>query len=219
MPPLSKNLKITLPATLALLTGMNQVYAECSRDDIDYYLSKGFTTGQITDICKVPVSSATNEPSKSSANEEDNDGKKVVPLANTKQAANTNEKFLRDAIKGRDITLTNHSLQYTLKTCVEYGDEDLYGFAPKACPKVRYEIELKGLEVIKSGKKYLVYGDEELHVKGNIKRKVIKGLEKLKPEERELFLKKLNAHNQTIIPVREDITADSVKQVLQDISL
>jgi hypothetical protein len=198
---------------------MNLAYAECSRSDIDYYLSKGFTTDQITDICKVSAPSPTVEPSKSSTNEEHSDKKKIAPLISAKPTSNKDEKFFRESIKGRDIILTDNSLQYTLKTCIEYGDEDLYGFAPKACPKVRYEIALEGLEVIKSGKKYLIYGDEEVHVKGNIKREVIKGLEKLKPEERELFLKKLNLHNQTIIPVRDDVTADSVKQVLLDLSL
>ena len=149
-----KKTNLVLMTTLISLS--HNAYSACSRDDVDYYLSKGFSTDQITTLCDTASQSKTPEQQAKSYN-------------------NT-ELFLREAIKGRNVVLTNHSLAYTLKVCINYGEEDLYGFAPKACPNVRFEITLKGLEAKEPVKK-LFFSPEEIEVKGTITRDVIDGLE------------------------------------------
>lgn len=202
--------------TLPLSTYAGNSQAECARDDIDYYLSKGFTPDQITAICTKPTSDA--QPAESFSHEQ-----KPEPALNASQqptALEKDEQFLKDAIDGRNILLTNDSLQYTLKTCFRYGEEDQYGFAPKACPIVRFVISLNGLEVIRSGKKYIFFGDHEIEVKSRkITREITGGLEEHKPEEQQQIQKHLESGNETIIPIRDDVSPENIKQVLSRLAI
>ena len=187
----------------------SQAYAACSRDDVTFYLDKGFTNEQITALC--------SEPSKPAADAQQTDSGK-----NEQQSAlvlGGNALFLNRAIKAHKIKLSNDSLQYTLKTCIKYGDEDQYGFAPKVCPDVTFTIALKGLEVLDTGKKYGFYGTPEVRIKSSaIKREIIGGLKDKKPEERELILEVFEKGFETAIPIRDDFSLEEVKQVLEKLS-
>lgn len=197
---------LVLMTTLISLS--HNTYAACNRDDVNYYLSKGFSTEQITTLCGTASSSHTNkEPATSSKITEQN----ATPV-------NNNELFLREAIKGRNVVLANNALAYTLKVCIKYGEEDLYGFAPKACPNVRFNINLKGLTVTEPVKK-LFFSPEEIEIKGTISRSVIDGLENYKAEDQALILKLLESGNKTAIPVRDDISIDKVYQTLEELTL
>ena len=197
-----------------LISLSHNAYAACSRDDVDYYLSKGFSTDQITTLCG---SASTNQkPSQTTAA----DKASASSDKTTEQPTSTNatELFLREAIKGRNVVLTNNTLAYTLKVCIEYGEEDLYGFAPKACPSVRFQLALKDLEV-KEPVKILFFSPEEIEVKGEITRNIIDGLEKHKAADQALILNKLESGNKTIIPVRDDISIEQVFQALEQLTI
>ena len=49
-----KNFKLLFLLSLPLSIYTNSSYAECSRDDIDHYLDKGFTPEQIAGMCATP---------------------------------------------------------------------------------------------------------------------------------------------------------------------
>ncbi|MCW8853542.1 MAG: hypothetical protein OQK76_02445 [Gammaproteobacteria bacterium] len=196
---------------ISTLIGLSHnTYAACSRDDVDYYLTKGFSTDQITTLCATSSSPPTHitgkEPASATQTSEQ-------PVSN-----NNTELFLREAIKGRNVVLTNHSLAYTLKVCIKYGEEDLYGFAPKACPNVRFILVLNDLE-IKEPVKKLFFNPDEIEVTGDITRNIIDGLEKYTTEEQTLILNKLESGNKTAIPVRDDISIDRVFQALEQLTL
>ncbi|MDH5388070.1 MAG: hypothetical protein OEY06_06445 [Gammaproteobacteria bacterium] len=212
-----KSFKLFLILVLPLTMYANTSYAECARNDIDHYLNKGFTPEQITSICattplktsKPEIPHDEDEPEKTHHTNQD---------TNQTTAHEKNEQFLKEAIKGRNVTLTKDSLEYTLKVCIEYGDEDLYGFAPKACPIIRYTIARKGLEITKSQKKYIFFGAYEIKIKSTIKREIISGLENNKSNEIILINEKLETGDHTFIPVRDDISIVEVEQVLLQLS-
>ena len=129
-------------------------------------------------------------------------------------SAAENEQFLKTAIKGKDIGLDEDVLFYTLRECIEYGEEDLFGFTPKACPDVRYVISLKGLEVLGDGRKYGFWGSKEVRVRSKISFEILGNLKDTKPEDRELIGEKLDQGDKTGIPIRSDIDLDRVQQVL-----
>ncbi|MCU7845279.1 MAG: hypothetical protein KZQ93_15730 [Candidatus Thiodiazotropha sp. (ex Monitilora ramsayi)] len=219
------------PAALALITCADLAYAACSRSDVEYYLSKGFTPDQVTAICTSSSTPALKEMPDEQASPA------VIPPAakpgdnaprqtpqNLEQhtdsgTARDNEQFLKIAIKGRDIQLTRDTLRYTRKMCVQIGEEDLYGFAPKACPDVKFVIALEGLEVLKTGKKYLLYGSGEAWVRGSIQREIIGQLADQKPRDRKLILEKMETGDQTTIPIREDISLERVEAALRELSI
>ncbi len=210
----ARNYVITYLACLVFIMFSSQANAACSRDDITFYLDKGFSTDQITALCSEaarPVGLPGSETQKSEPHD--------TEQGSASAAVDENALFLQRAIKAKEIKLSYESLQYTQKICIEYGEEDLYGFTPKVCPDVIFTIALKGLEVTGTGKKYGFYGTPEARVKGLIKREIIGELKDQKPEDRELILEKFEKGDKTAIPIRDDYSLERVKQVLQELSI
>ena len=206
----SRNYAITYSATLIFMMLSSQANAACSRDDVNYYLDKGFSTDQIAVMCSESSAPVSETPKSEQQNSEQ---QAVSPTADD------NVLFLNRAIKAQKINLSSDSLNYTQKICIEYGEEDLSGFTPKVCPEVTYIISLKGLEVLDTGKKYGFYGAPEVRVKSSVIKRVIIGeLKNMKREERELILEKFKKGFETAIPIRDDFSLEQVKQVLQELS-
>ena len=186
---------------MAVLVSLSQSsYAGCTRDDVNYYLAKGFSTDQITTLCDSTQSSHTSTSEQAPASD------------------NKTQRFLREAIKGRNVLLNKTALSYTLKVCIKYGEEDLYGFAPKACPDVRFELALNGLK-IKQPEEKLFFRPHELEVTGNISRNIVDGLDTYKLEDQKSILKLLESGNKTIIPIRDDISIEKVFQTLEQLTI
>lgn len=181
--------------------------AACSREDVEFYLSSGFTTSQITTICG--ETGAENNKTLPS--------RPAEPPSQQQALANSDELFLMEAIKARNVLLTGDGLSYTLEVCIKYGEEDLYSFAPTACPIVRFKIAFTGLEV-KQPKSMFFFKPDKIEVKGTIQREVLEGLEKYSPEKQRLILKNLEFGDVTEIPVRDDIAIDQIFQKLDELA-
>ncbi|MBV2120963.1 MAG: hypothetical protein KUF74_05860 [Candidatus Thiodiazotropha sp. (ex Ctena orbiculata)] len=211
---------------LTLIVCLNQSFAACTRSDVEYYLDKGFSTDQITEICTSISPPGSNKipgdrtdmatPAEKKASEDVQQQKQIRNKESS--SAQDIEQFLKIAIKGRDIQLTQDSLNYTREECVQIGEEDLYGFTPIACQDVKFAIGRNGLEVVKTGKKYILYGDGEAIVKGSIRREIIGQLKDRKPRDRKLILTKMEKGDQTAIPIRDDIPLERVEKVLRELS-
>ncbi len=213
----SKTIRLFPLLVLPLAAYTNISLAECARDDVEFYLNKGFTPEQVTSLCKSSgAQPATAKPIIKATPQNTSSSETVSEQAVT---TNKDEQFLKEAINGRNISLSSDSLQYTLKTCYEYADEDQYGFAPKACPTIKFNIALKGLEITRSGKQYVFFGDHEIAIKSTITRKIIGNLEGYKPEQQEQIRKHLESGNETILPIRDDISPKSVEQTLHRLAI
>jgi hypothetical protein len=195
--------------TATLTCFSHNAYSACSRDDVEFYLNKGFSTDQITKLCDTTHTSQHNTKNTAPA----------TLIGSNSTASNNTELFLREAIKGRNISLTNDFLNYTSRICIIYDEEDNYGFAPKACLNVKFKVALKDLEVKQPGKKYLFFNPDEIEIKGLIAREVINGLEKYKTKDRKLILKMLESGSKTTIPVRDDISLEKFFEVLKQIAI
>jgi len=235
---------IPLLAILALITQAGQAYAACSQSEVDHYLSKGFTTDQITSLCTAPPTPQTTgqpdtpaqpaelavpvpvlipppeavSPAGTTIETPQPAPQSVEQSSGQMAAGDDTEQFLRTAIKGKDILLTNDALHYTLEMCIQYGEEDLFGFTAKTCPDVKFVVGLKGLDVLSTGKEHYLFGTGEVKVQGKIEREIIGQLEDLSPRERRLALKKFEKGDKTVIPIREDISLDRVQAVLEQLA-
>lgn len=209
MKAVSGNNGVIFFASLVFMMHSSQLNAGCSRDDVEYYLAKNFSNDQITVLCSAPSTTGNAVSHSQSQNTEQ---------SSSTATADENELFLKTAIKAKNITMDSDYLSYTQKICIEYGDEDLYGFTPKVCPDVKFTITLKDLEVFETGKRYGFYGTMEVRVKSTIKRKIIGDLNDQKQEDRELILGKFEQGDKTAIPIRDDFSLEKVKQVLQQLS-
>lgn len=212
-------------SSFIVVTAAGEAHAACSRDDVEFYLGKGFTQEQITSLCaSSPAPSSQAKPSSTGSTGDDARKMQAEEPANTTPvSANADledqKRFLELAINAKDIQLKDDSLAYTQRICIEYGDQDLFGFAPKACPDVRIMIERKGLKVTKVGKKYFYYGPVQVKVDAGVERKIIGGLkdEELKFEQR--ILNEIGQDDETGIPIRDGIPLDDVEEAIRQLSL
>jgi len=215
MKVVSRNYTITCSAIFVFMMLSSQANAACSRDDVMFYLDKGFSTDQIAAMCSEASTPAGDVPQSESKSEA-----QTTEQHSASPEVDDNALFLKRAIEAQEINLSSDSLSYTQKKmCMEYGEEDLFGFTPKVCPDVIFTIALKGLVVTDTGKKYGFYGTPEVRVKSSVIKRVIIGeLKDKKPEERELILEKFEKGFETAIPIRDDFSLERVKQVLQELS-
>lgn len=204
------NRSIIFLVALVFLLFNRQTNAACSRDDVSFYLDKGFITDQITVLC-----SASSTPAGDAPQSEPQDSEKQSVFA----SVDDNALFLQRAIKAQNIQLSSDSLQYTHKICIQYGEEDLYGFTPKVCPDVTYIISRKDLTVLETGKRYYFYGTPEIRVISTIRRIIIGDLKDSKPEDRALILEEFEQGDETAIPIRDDFSLEQVKKIIQGLSI
>ena len=210
----SRKYVVSYVSSLAFMMISGMADAACSREDVTFYLDRGFTADQITSRC-----SEASAPSGESLKSEHRSEQQSSEQQAVSSAADDNAVFLGVAIKAKKIMLSSDSLQYTQKVCIEYGEEDLFGFAPNVCPDVTFIISLKGLEVLGTGKKYGFYGTQEARVKSSkIKREIIGELKDKKAEERERILEVFETGDETVIPVRDDFSLEKVARVLKELS-
>ncbi len=221
MPSCKKYALLALP--LALTLTAVDVQAGCSRDDIDHYLEKGFSPSQITTICGAQ---ATPAPAVQTA-PQPQQRQYQQPVVQPPPKSSTqyvpvpqppaDRKFLIDVINGYDTVLTDDTLAYTIKKCYELGEEDLFGFPPELCPEVRYTLNLNGLKIIDSGRKYLLFGPPEIRLHGQIQREILTDLKDVNDEMKELLLKQVDTGDEVVLPIQQGTPVDRVQQVLNKI--
>jgi len=191
--------------------------AACNRDDIDYYLSKGFTAEQITAICsgnerKEP---ATNETSPAAAGIE----QPVPTPLQTANPPNQQSSILKESINGYDIEITSTTLAFTRKNCIEYGPENIYGFRSEVCPEVRYTFTLAGLSIVKLNRKYGFFGPVSGMVLSNrAESQILNGIEKLDESGFEEVSKVINNREALTIPLQDGVPFERVRPAFTELT-
>ena len=201
---------------LLLLFSAPLAWAECSRDDIQFYLDKGFTTEQVTLLCSKP---GGEEKKKYRAYTDEyvdrQDQEYQVRMRVEREAA------LRNAIEATDIRLERGYLYYVRPQCVSEGVEKDRAFGLKSCPDIRYRIKLAGLEIDeKPYKKRFLFGQKMVRVIGEIKRQEMPGAFSDIPDEywRNVLRKRLEKGNSTKIPLRDGVDFHFARGALKDMA-
>ena len=144
---INPNLRYPIISTLLILN-TTLLHAGCPRDDVDYYLSKGFTTAQITIICSTKTNQKSNTSQRLSNPLPPNSEKKPTPTFYNINQTDDIKRFLEIAIQGDMISISDEALFFTRKVCIEYDEEDNYGFKPTVCPQIKFEISRHQLEIL-----------------------------------------------------------------------
>ena len=188
--------------------------AECSREDVDYYLAKGFTHEQVAALCGGGVSRERNEGYQGYEDP-------VERRSQEEEARRRREEeiyFLKSALNAWDVELTPKKLEYTRKFCLAAGKTPEVEGRTRVCPDVRYRIYFKGLEVLGFERKYWVLGRREIEVKGNVKRKMLHDLREYSSDLRRELLgayRHATRKGATFIPVRRDVPIYRVVDILR----
>ena len=203
-------------AAFLLLFSASSVWAECSREDIQFYLDKGFSTEQVTQLC---AGSTGGEKKKYRAYTDE-----YVDRTDREYQARMRverEAALRNAIEATDIRLQKGYLYYTRPQCVSEGVEKDRAFGLKSCPNIQYRIKLAGLQIdSKEHKKRFLFGQKMIQVEGEIKRKEMPGAFSDIPDEywRDVLRKRLEKGNSTKIPLRDGVDFHFARDALEDIA-
>ena len=201
-------------AIFLLMFSAPLAWAECSRDDIKFYLSKGFTTEQVTLLCSEPASEGKKKYRAYTDEYVDRQDQEYQARVRVEREAS-----LRNSIEAIDIRLERGHLNFVRPQCVSEGVEKDRAFGLKSCPQIRYRIKLAGLKVDeKEYKKRFLFGQKMIRVEGEIRRREMPGSFAEIPDEywRNVLRKKLEKGNSTKIPLRDGVDFHFVLGALKD---
>ena len=187
------------------------VNAKCSKEDVDYYLEKGFTTEQVAAMCSKEIISSIdlkNDVYKTFSDEyaDEQDEEYVKKMRIERQV------FLKSAIGAQKIKIKGTTLSYESEICGRNAIK-LTGATDRAniegCAAIVTLINLSNIEVsMKQRREKIFFGTKEIFVTGDVKHRIIGGLEHLSSFEKSILepmlLKKLQ-NGEARIPIRKGL--------------
>jgi hypothetical protein len=157
---------------------VSSAFAQCNKADIEFYLEKGFTQDQITQLCANSESSTPDyQPYQ----------QKVIIYQEgagpdiDKDGFTREEREAIDALEaGGDVTklkVTPELITYTRKVCVFSTNGPDYEDRYKACPEADFSIPRNNIKVSHSGKTLIFLGSATVQVEGKIDIKLEEGFD------------------------------------------
>ena len=136
--------------------------AQCGREDVEFYLEKGFSPEQITALCTT-TEADTNTLST----------KQRQPVANNNQALMTQpEVYLLTAIDSAKAEIKDGALLFEQTICTKHGPVTSMGRQNQVCPNVAFVIKLDDLRITGQQKRPKFIGGNHIKVAGNIAQSV-----------------------------------------------
>jgi hypothetical protein len=185
--------------------------AKCSKEDVDYYLEKGFTTEQVSGMCSEEIISPkdlTSDVYKSFSDEyaDEQDEEYLKKMRIERQV------FLKSAIGAQKVKIKGTTLSYESTICGRNAIKKsgaAEGSNIEGCSIIITLINLSNIEVsMKQRREKIFFGTKEIFVTGDIKYRIIGGLEHLSSFEKKILepmlLKKLK-NGEARIPVRKGL--------------
>ena len=218
--------KLYLLIAVALNLGVLLFYApfaqaECSRNDVEYFLKKGFSREQVVAICEVAKPKQFGESTEQNEGDYEAYNREIEARLRIERRLQKEEDdilLLRTAIAGEDIRITPEWLDFKSSFCIAAGNNPDIEARVKVCPQVLYRVYFRGLRVKEYQRKYLVFGTREIEVEGTVKRKL---LDDFKEYPEGLRLELLDAYKAnvrkdgTFIPIRKGYPINRVREVLR----
>lgn len=191
----------------------------CDKEDVKFYLDKGFTQEQITQLCTA---------SKAEAPDYTPYQQKVIIYQQGEGAPGVRDGFTykeRMAIKelqvGTDVVgliVDQDSIQYTVRVCLAVQEGKEYSQRFKACPEVFYKVMRAGLTAVASGKKFGLFGQSSITIQGVIERQAKQNFDdyptQFKQQLKRIFDWKTRG-NTTQIPVRGNYSVAKIVESLE----
>ncbi len=196
-------LKIISAALLlaGLLALCATAQAKCSRADVNYYLQKGLTRGQVTALCKEASGAGAGDASRYRAYDAMPDRRRDKEADERKQE----RTLLKAAVEGRDKELTAAWLGYTDALCIQ-ADAHKIETRREICPEVKHRIYFRDLEITDVNREFLGFGQRGIEVEGNIKRKLLDDFKEYPPATRRRLRAAYQAtvtKGKALIPIRK----------------
>ena len=225
MQPINKRRNIFLVRCfLAYLFLNTSSYASCSKEDVSYYLDRGFNTEQVTALCDDKNEGNKTETKYQSFSDEyadEQDEEYVRRMRIQRQV------FFKSSLGAQDVELRKDKLLFNIYECARDGlAKPGSDFNKEGCATVRVIIKLSEVEVSeKVYKEKVFFGVKSILVKGNVSSKILGGgMEGLGSYDAEILKKKIRARinknkNEVLIPIKQGLNfsyaLDTFKEIVE----
>lgn len=196
--------------------------ANCSKEDINYYLEKGFTTEQVTALCSGDdrLTSIKEDVYKSYseeyADEEDEEYLRKMRIER--------QVFFKSSLGVQSVDIRKDILTFIVYECAKDGlAKPGSDFNKKGCAEVLTKIKLSEVEVVeKEFKEKVFFGNRQILVKGNVVTKIVGGMEELSPYDAGVLKKKVLGRlsrnkGQILVPIKKGLNFDYALDTFKDI--
>ena len=195
--------------------------ASCSKEDIDYYLKKGFSTEQVTALCsKDDLSSIKEDVYKSYGDEyaDEQDAEYLRKMRIERQV------FFKSSLGAQNVNIRRDKLTFIVYECAKEGlAKPGSEFNKKGCAEVLTTIKLSEVEVIeKEFKEKVFFGNRQILVKGNVKSKIVGGMEELNQYDADVLKKKIIGRlsknkGQVLVPIKKGLNFEYALNTFKEI--
>lgn len=216
------------------LLAVNTAWADCQREDVAFYLSKGFTTDQITQLCasnntelaapqSTPASTTEIKPIESKSVLSSTSVEPVRPASEASDTSNQDRLIdsLSESLKVKDLKVINGKLHFRHKFRAKYGEEDVFGNLEDVKPWMHVIIDLNSMRLIRAGNRIPILRAGSVLLSGDIERTLL-DKEKYKPKQLKgikTYIAEETGDNTIRIKVNSDYQATIAGAELQELGL
>tara|TARA_B100001093_G_scaffold197768_1_gene190156 strand:- start:189 stop:1100 length:912 start_codon:yes stop_codon:yes gene_type:complete len=196
-------------------------FAECTKENIDYYLEKGFTTEQVTALCGRDLELKKKPDlyesfSDEYANEQD--------VEYVKRMRIERQVFFRASLGAQNVKLRRNELSFHLYECAREGlAKPGSDYNKKGCATIQVKVNLAAVTVSeKVFKEKIMFGNKSIMVEGDVETKIIGGFEGLSDYDASVLRKKVEARlikkrGQALIPIKRGLDFNYAFETMQEI--
>tara|TARA_B110000438_G_scaffold296329_1_gene340847 strand:+ start:293 stop:1198 length:906 start_codon:yes stop_codon:yes gene_type:complete len=203
-----------------LLTTINS-YAACEKSDINYYLEKGFTPEQITALCSDKIESKSKVDIYEAFSDEyasETDEEYVRKMRIERQV------FFKSALGAQNIKIQRDKLSFQTYECARDGlAKPGSDFNKEGCATVLNIVNLANVEVSeKEFKEKVVFGNRSILVRGDVKSRIVGGMEGLSKYDAGVLNKKILARlgqhkGEVLIPLKTGLNFSYALETFKEI--
>jgi len=206
--------------SLVILSSKNSI-ANCSKEDIDYYLKKGFSTEQVTALCSREDFSGIKEDVYKSYGDEYADEQDAEYL---RKMRIERQVFFKSSLGAQNVNIRRDKLTFIVYECAKEGlAKPGSEFNKKGCAEVLTTVKLSEVEVIeKEFKEKVFFGNRQILVKGNVKSKIVGGMEDLNQYDADVLKKKIIGRlsknkGQVLVPIKKGLNFEYALNTFKEI--
>lgn len=210
-----------LISLILFATASSHGFAQCTPENVQFYLEKGFTQAQITKLCS--QASSTDTPTYQPYQ------KPVVIVQEGYESGNSAEERkaiseLRGSVDGRSVDVTDTHINYIRRVCIRAGNSPEKDQRVDKCVDVAFSLARDGLQVTESGASLLLFGQQNVEVSSSqITRKHVTAdpWAQFPPDIRFLLQRKYESQekgNSTNIPLRKSASPPQVVNAIRTLS-
>lgn len=205
----------------ALYLASLSAFSKCSKEDIEFYLDKGFTQEQITQLCATSEASVPDyKPYQQQVviyGEGEDPGIKDGLTKDERDAI----KILKKGTDVYNLKVDTDKIFFTRRVCLVTGNDKNVDNRYKDCPKVDFTIARENLKVVSAGKKFAIFGQGTVTLIGTVKPELQGDFEDYPVEFREGLKRQFEwkeSKNETWIPVKGDFSISAVANAFRALS-